>query len=164
MNKNKLRWLWRLSTVAILCLSSVILYKYIVHSDLYWDYRDILSASSNVSYFIIFTVCFFAVVDAIAFAIGYSMLQKLKMLASWEFAVYFAVIIAGNIMIVFLLSPMATRNFSRLVLPAFILLTSFNFAVSEIFFDESIKDAFLIGMLISLVNTLIGIMFIPGYD
>jgi hypothetical protein len=154
------RWFWNFSTVATLCLSSVVLYRYIVHSALYWGYRDILCASDTF-YFIVFTVCSFAAVDAFAFYIGYVILGKFNMLASWKFAVYLVVTVWGNIMIVFLLSPIASENFLCLILAAFILLVFFNFAILEIFFDASIREARFISMLISLINTLIGIMFIP---
>jgi hypothetical protein len=158
MDQNKLRWLWYLSAVATLCLTGVILYLFIAHSDISYLYRDIYRDYSDVFYF---TVCFYVVVDIIAFAIGYSMLQKLNLLASCEFAIYLAVIVVGNILIVFLLSPMAAANFLYFIFTVFILLTFFNYAISEIFFDEGVRDTCLISMLIGLVNTILGIMFIP---
>lgn len=164
MNQNKLRWLWYLSAVITLCLTGVILYLFIVHSEISNLYSDILHSSDSFYAFAI-AVCFLAAADAIAFAIGYSMLRKLRMLASLAFAVYFAVIVAGNTLIILLLSPMVSANFLRLIAPAFMFFVFFNFAISKIFLDEDIRDALLISMLISMVNIIMGIMFIPlcGY-
>ncbi len=161
MLRKKLQWLWYISAIAALCFSGVILYLFTIHSNLYPIYKDMFRAFSN-DFFIV--VCFCAVVNAIAIVVGYTMLRKLNMLTSWKFAVYFVTVLVGNILIVFLLSPAESLGFLPFVLTVFMLLVFFNFAASETIFTLSIREAFLIGIILGLTNTLLSIIVTPSYS
>jgi hypothetical protein len=143
MGKNKLRWFWYFSAVAALCLIFVILYPAIVFSDT------------------LYVICTYVVVDAFALVVGYSMLRKLNMLASWKVAVYLAVVVTGSIAINFFLSAVAYKSLLLFALVVFTLLAFLNFALSKIIFSISVRQACLIGMLVGLVDALMCIMATP---
>jgi hypothetical protein len=155
------QWFWVLSAVAAMCLISVILYLFIVHSNVYPIYKDMFRAFSD-KFCLVF--CFYAVVNAVAIVVGYSMLRKLNILASWKLAVYLVIVLVGNLLIVFLLSPAESLGFLPFVLAVFALLAFFNFAASEAIFALSIREACLIGIIIGLINTLLSIIVTPSYS
>lgn len=105
----------------------------------------------------------YAVVDAIAFFVGYGMLRKLNMLISWKFAVCLAVVIAGNILINFLLFRLELINALLFAIVVFAILALFISAISKIIFTVDIREAYLIGLLIGLINTLMSIITGPPF-
>ncbi len=148
ISKIKLRWFWYLSAVVVLALYLTALIMY----------PSITSVFYSDTFYV---VCVYAVIDAFALAVGYSMLRKLSMLASWRLGAYLAVIIAGSLAINFFLPPVAYRSTLFFVLAAFAFLALLNFALSKIIFAVSIREACLIGMLVGLVHALMAIMTTP---
>ena len=143
MSTNKLRWFWYFSAVAALCLVGLMLYPSIIFSDT------------------LYIVCTYVAVDAFALAVGYSMLRKLNVLASWKFAVYLAVVVMVSLAINFFLSAVAYKSLLLFALIVFTLLALLNFALSKITFAVSLREACLIGMLVGLVDALMCIMATP---
>jgi hypothetical protein len=109
-----------------------------------------------------YIVCAYVVIDAFVLIVGYSMLRKLNMLVSWRFAVYLAVIIGGNLAINFLLFTAAYKSILFFALVIFILIAFLNFVLSKTIFALSIREAYLIGVLMGLINTLMSIMTTPS--
>jgi len=136
ISKIKLRWFWYLSAVVVLALYLTALIMYPSITSVFYS-------------------------DTFALAVGYSMLRKLSMLASWRLGAYLAVIIAGSLAINFFLPPVAYRSTLFFVLAAFAFLALLNFALSKIIFAVSIREACLIGMLVGLVHALMAIMTTP---
>lgn len=143
MNTNKLRWFWYFSAVAALCFVGLMLYPSIIFSDT------------------LYVICTYVVVDAFALAVGYSMLRKLNMLASWKFVIYLAVVVMGSLAINFFLSALAYKSLLLFALIVFTLLAFLNFALSRIIFTIGVREACLIGMLVGLVDALICVMATP---
>ena len=102
--------------------------------------------------------CVYVVVDAFAFIIGYSILQKLNTLIFWKFLAYLLVIVSGSLVMNFLLSGMLYKSMLLFLCVVFTLFNFLNFAFWKTLFHTNFRQAFLVSMLLSLVNSLICFM------
>lgn len=153
MSKNIPRWFWYLLAVSAFCIVALILCP---------------STLFPRTFRIVCTyICVYMVVDSLALIALLSILRKFDMIASKKFISYLAVVVVGSLFISFLLftayKPLVGKtcvesaNLLFYILIEFTPLAIFNVAFSKIIFAVRVRHACLIGILMGLINALIGI-------
>ncbi len=153
MITNILRWVWYFSAIAAICLIGVILYPSIVFSDT------------------LYIVCEYALVEAIVLVIVLCILRKLHMLDSWKLIAYHFVVVGGGFSANILLSsleihigdPQQKNLLFFSVFAVFVLFAFINFALSKIIFVVNMRKAYLLGLVMGLVNALMVITSVTFY-
>ena len=140
MSKNKIQWIRGCIAIVVLCLLSMVLRPSLVHSETFY------------------ISCIYVVVNAFAFIIGYAILLKHSSLTFWKFAAYLIVIVGASLAINFLLFEVLSKSMEFFALIVFVVLASLNFALWKIIFHADVRQAFLVGMLVGLINTFICFM------
>jgi len=141
MGKNKLLWIWCCPAVAVLCILGLLPLQ-----------------GLSTSQIICASIPLYTAIDILVLVVCFSTLQKIEMLASWKFAVYLAVITAGSLYVNFLLVPVESKSILLFLLIAFILLALLNFVFLKITFVVSARKAALIGIIMGLIGSLLGIL------
>jgi len=147
MSKDKLKWVVYFLIIAVLCL--------------------IIAFVQRMSKVINFSETFIigfdsAIFNAFILVAGYAIFRKLRMFAFWKLAIYFVFTSAGSICMEILLyirglytAPFFTSDdYPFFVLGGFLLLVFFNYALLRIIFAVNARKSCLIGIIISLINTI----------
>ena len=161
MRKNSVQWFLGLSAFAALCLIGLMLNPSVI-------YTRILSI-----------VCVAGIIDAVVFFIGYGIFRKFEMLVFWKFAVYLVLIVAPSTIISGITTDLSHNFFVArdnffvlrpdirpdpqlfLLFCAFILFVSLNFVLWRVLFNVTIRQAGLLGFLVSFFNTIACLIATP---
>lgn len=146
MNKNKLAWLWGAIVIMAISMICLMLYPSIIFSETF-----------RIG-------CFYLVLEGIVLLATCGILRKIRLIASWNFAMYLAIVVAVSLAVNFLTAP-AVKSEHILVLTLIIFppFAFINFWLSKITFGISIRNACLAGILMGSINTLLCILATPVY-
>lgn len=153
MSKDKLKWIIYFLIFTVLCL--IVVFARSIF--------DALNLSETLM--IVFGSI---MLNAFILVSGYAIFRKLRMVAFWKLAVYLVFISAASSCIeIFLhmsqlpISPFFTSNdYLFFILGGFLILVFFNYTLLRIIFAVNARESCLIGIIISLINT---IFLLPSY-
>jgi hypothetical protein len=104
------------------------------------------------------------VVDAAVLIVGYSILRRFDVIASWDFAKYVVIVMIAGLLIDLLSTVSLGSGKTAYALLAFTLLSLYNFSLSRKIFDINRREALVIGLFMGIfTNPAISFLFIHIY-